>query len=151
MRVLSKLAAVALLAGCTHAGSQVPSEGATLTQSVVLPALGTVTRVGLTDAQSGAGIGAVVRADSVAALAAFYRRVGSGWKDGVAPGAEVVATFYRGDTTAGALTLAFGAFGTRVGGRVLRRAATGEEALLYARLAGVRVLQRIALTSPAAR
>lgn len=149
MHVLSMLAAVGLLAGCTHAGSRVPSEGAALTQSVVLPALGTVTRVGLTDARSGAPIGAVVRADSVAALAAFYRRVGSGWRDGMAPGAEVVATFYRGDTTAGALTLASGAFGTRVGGRVLRRAVTGEEALLFARLAGLRVSQRAALVSAA--
>jgi len=88
-------AMASLLAGYSHAGGRVPAEGTAPTQNIVLPDLGAVTSVGLTDTESGARLGAVVRADSVAALAAFYQRVHGGWEGGVAPGAEVVGLHSR--------------------------------------------------------
>jgi hypothetical protein len=134
MRTTARLTPLlALAAACAPARGR-PADAAT-----ALPALPAVTRVVLTDAVSGTPLGAVQRPDSVAALATFYRRLAGGWAEGAAPSPEVAATFYRDGAPVAVLTLASGAFGTRAGGRVLRRPAGPDEALAFARLAGVPV------------
>lgn len=135
MRLLACLTTLVALTACSVAG-----RGSTApTRTIPLPALPRVTRVVLTDAASGTPIGAVERADSVAALAAFYTRLGDGWADGAAPSPEIGATFYHDSVPVAYLALASGAFEARVRGRVLRRRAGADEALAFARLAGVPV------------
>lgn len=107
---------------------------------MVIPPLARVTYVAITEPISGARIGTVGRADSVAALVALYDRLASGWMEGGARSTEVAATFYQDAQPVAVLALAPAAFELRVGGRVLSRPARGDEALAFARLAGVPVL-----------
>jgi hypothetical protein len=96
-----------------------------------------VTHVELTDAASGAPLGAVQRADSVAALSALYGQLTGGWAAGTAASPEIAATFYHDSAPIAVLVLASGGFEARVGGRVFRRPAGPEDALAFARLTGI--------------
>lgn len=135
MRLLARVIPVLVLAACTVAG-QAP---APKRQSAALSPLPRVTRVVLTDGPSEARLGVVQRADSVAALVSFYTGLSTGWEEGAARSPEIRATFYQDSVPVASLTLASGAFETSVGGRVLHRPAGPEEALAFARLAGVPV------------
>ena len=130
MRLLTRLAPLLAIAASACVGPGRPA-------STTLPQLDGVTIVRVTDLESGAGLGEVHRADSVAALSALYRRLSTGWTEGAAHSPEIRATFYDDSGPVAVLTLASGAFETTVGGRVLRRAASPDEALAFALLTRV--------------
>ena len=104
------------------------------------PALPPLTHIAVADAASGARLGLIRGADSVAALATLYGQLADGWARGAAPAPELVLTFFHDSVAVGVLTLASGSFETRIAGQVLHRAARPEEALAFAKLAGVPVL-----------
>jgi hypothetical protein len=132
MSVAARFTPLLLAAACFAATRQsgAPSHEA-------LPSLSHITSIHLTDAVSGAPLGTVQRADSVATFVALYGRLADGWVEGPASFSEVGATFYRDTLPLAYVALASGAFEARVGGRVLHRAASGDEALAFAHVAGV--------------
>lgn len=135
MRLLATLTPVLVVAACAVAGRA----SAPKCQVAALAPLPRVTRVVLTDVPSGARLGVVQRVDSVAALVGCYTGLAAEWEKGAAPSPEIRATFYQDSVPVASLTLGSGAFETRVGGRLLHRPAGPEEALAFARLAGVPV------------
>lgn len=134
MRLAICLAPFVVLTAACATARQLPDS---MERGSALPALPSVTHVVLTDATSGARLGTVARPDSVAALSALYGRLRGEWVEGAAAARTVAATFYQDSTPTAVLVLASGAFETRVGGRVLRRTARPDEALAFARLAGL--------------
>ncbi|MEO9255787.1 MAG: hypothetical protein ABI305_09615 [Tepidiformaceae bacterium] len=142
MRFLARITPLFALAACavTGRGPGAPNLAAPL------PPLSRVTRIVLTDVPSGAWLGAVQRADSVAALVDLYKQLADGWTEGAAPSPEIDATFYQDSVPVANLTLASGAFETHVGGRVLRRRAGPNEALAFVRLTGVPVKHGLGAT-----
>lgn len=145
MSAAARFTLLLFVAACVAATRQ----PAALTQTA-LPPLSRVTHVTLTDVVSGASLGTVRRADSVTAFVAFYDRLADGWVEGHARFPELAATFYRDTVPVAYLALAYGAFEARVGGRVLHRSASGDEALAFSRAAGVPV-KRVPTWSGVAR